>query len=212
MKKLIMGATAMLAVSSVAQAQEQSSAPLTNAYVGVSTSLEGTADWTLGTELNLIGTSTYAEFKYKDRVDGAGDAADDYAITLGSGTDIGPFALKSGISYEWGASGGDLIGRGEDNTWGDVTSSTTAKMSPGVIGGEYIYVGGSMDIASEGEIAINWGGLNYGVGYSHALNDRASVNIGYGWEVNVIDDDDDATTNNWVTETTGLKLGVGFKF
>ena len=85
-------------------------------------------------------------------------------------------------------------------------------MSPGVIGGEYIYVGGSMDIASEGEIAINWGGLNYGVGYSHALNDRASVNIGYGWEVNVIDDDDDATTNNWVTETTGLKLGVGFKF
>jgi hypothetical protein len=185
MKKLILGVVAIAAIPSMSMAQEAAApAPWSNAYVNVSTSLEGTADWVVGSEINVAGVGGYAQLTYKDRVDAAGDAADDYAITLGSSASLGMISLGTGVSYEWGStSGADLIGRGDGNTWGDLTSSTTAKLSPGLIGGEYVYVGANMDIASDGEIALGWGGASYGFGYKHDLNERASVSVSYGWSV-----------------------------
>ena len=213
MKKLILGMAALVAAPSAAMAQEAAApSPWSNAYVNVATGLEGTADWTLGSEVSLAGVSGYAQFTYKDRVDAAGDAADDYAITLGSSASLGMVSLDTGVSYDWGASGGDLIGRGDGNTWGDLTSSTTAKVSPGILGGEYVWLGANMNLASAGSIDIGWGGASYGVGYKHDLNDRAYVTASYGWDVDVVDDGDPGTVNDWVTESTGLKLGVGFKF
>ena len=214
MKKLILGLTALMAVSSTATAEEAaSSSPWSNAYVNVATGLEGTADWTLGSEVTLAGVGGYAQLTYKDRVDAAGDAADDFAITLGSTAEYGMVSLNTGISYEWGAgSESNLIGRGDGNTWGDLTTTTTAKVSPGILGGEYVWLGANMDLASAGSIDIGWGGASYGVGYKHDLNDRAYVTASYGWDVSVVDDNDPATVNDWVTESTGLKLGVGFKF
>lgn len=213
MKKLILGMAALVAVPSAAMAQEAAApSPWSNAYVNVATGLEGTADWTLGSEVTLAGVGGYAQFTYKDRVDAVGDAADDYAITLGTSASLGMISLNTGVSYDWGASGGDLIGRGDGNTWGDLTTSTTAKVSPGILGGEYVWLGANMDLASAGSIDIGWGGASYGVGYKHDLNDRAYVTASYGWDVSVVDDNDPATVNDWVTESTGLKLGVGFKF
>lgn len=214
MKKLILGVVAVAAIPSMSMAQEAAApAPWSNAYVNVSTSLEGTADWVVGSEVNLAGVGGYAQLTYKDRVDAAGDPADDYAITLGSSASLGMISLGTGVSYEWGStSGADLIGRGDGNTWGDLTSSTTAKLSPGLIGGEYVYVGASMDIASDGEIALGWGGASYGFGYKHELNERASVSVSYGWSVDVVDDGDDTTVNDWTTTADGMKIGVGFKF
>ena len=213
MKKLILGMAALVAAPSAAMAQEAAApSPWSNAYVNVATGLEGTADWTLGSEVTLAGVGGYAQFTYKDRVDAAGDAADDYAITLGTSTSLGMISLNTGVSYDWGASGGDLIGRGDGNTWGDLTTTTTAKVSPGILGGEYVWLGANMDLASAGSIDIGWGGASYGVGYKHDLNDRAYVTASYGWDVSVVDDNDPATVNDWVTESTGLKLGVGFKF
>ena len=214
MKKLILGVVAVAAIPSMSMAQEAAApAPWSNAYVNVSTSLEGTADWVVGSEVNLAGVGGYAQLTYKDRVDAVGDPADDYAITLGSSTSLGMISLGTGVSYEWGStSGADLIGRGDGNTWGDLTSSTTAKLSPGLIGGEYVYVGASMDIASDGEIALGWGGASYGFGYKHELNERASVSVSYGWSVDVVDDGDDTTVNDWTTTADGMKIGVGFKF
>jgi len=69
-----------------------------------------------------------------------------------------------------------------------------------------------MDLASDGGIALGWGGASYGVGYEHDLNERASVSMSYGWSVDVVDDDDPLTVNDWVTTADGLKVGVGFKF
>ena len=193
MKKLILGVVAVAAIPSMSMAQEAAApAPWSNAYVNVSTSLEGTADWVVGSEVNLAGVGGYAQLTYKDRVDAAGDAADDYAITLGSSASLGMISLG--------------------NTWGDLTSSTTAKLSPGLIGGEYVYVGANMDIASDGEIAFGWGGASYGFGYTHELNERASVSVSYGWSVDVVDDGDDTTVNDWTTTADGMKIGVGFKF
>lgn len=214
MKKLILGVVAVAAIPSMSMAQEAAApAPWSNAYVNVSTSLEGTADWVVGSEVNLAGVGGYAQLTYKDRVDAAGDPADDYAITLGTSTSLGMISLGTGVSYEWGStSGADLIGRGDGNTWGDLTSSTTAKLSPGLIGGEYVYVGASTDIASDGEIALGWGGASYGFGYKHDLNERASVSVSYGWSVDVVDDGDDTTVNDWTTTADGMKIGVGFKF
>jgi hypothetical protein len=210
--KYLISAIVALAVATPAIAQDAAgneSALMSNATIGVKTDLEGNADWTVGAELGIAGFGVDAGFTLKDRGD---NDADDYSIGLGTGMDLGFASLDTSIDYAWGASGGDLIGRGDGNTWGDVTLNPTLKVTPGIIGGEYAWVGGSMDLASDGEIAVAWGGASYGVGYSHALNDKASVSVSYGWSVDVVDDGDDATVNDWTTTADGLKVGIGFKF
>jgi hypothetical protein len=210
--KYLISAIVALAVATPAIAQDATdngSALASNATIGVKTDLEGNADWTVGAELGIAGFGVDAGFTLKDRGD---NDADDYSIGLGTGMDLGFASLDTSIDYAWGASGGDLIGRGDGNTWGDVTLNPTLKVTPGIIGGEYAWVGGSMDLASDGEIAVAWGGASYGVGYSHALNDKASVSVSYGWSVDVVDDGDDATVNDWTTTADGLKVGIGFKF
>jgi hypothetical protein len=84
-------------------------------------------------------------------------------------------------------------------------------ITPGIIGGEYVWVGGSMDLASDGAIAVGWGGASYGIGYSHDLNDRASIGVSWGWSVDVVEDEL-TEVNDWVTTADGMKIGVGFKF
>ena len=212
MKYLISAIVAMsVATPAIAQdAAGNESALASNATLSVSTDLEGNADWTVGAELGIAGFGVDAGFTLVDRGD---NSADDYSISLGTGADLGYASLDTSITYSWGAtSGADLIGRGDGNTWGDVTLNPTLNITPGIIGGEYIWLGGSMDLASDGEIAVGWGGASYGIGYSHALNDKASVSVSYGWSVDVVDDGDDTTVNDWTTTADGMKIGVGFKF
>jgi hypothetical protein len=211
MKYLISAIMAtMVAAPAIAQDAAGNDALMSNATVGVSTDLEGNADWTVGAELGIAGFGVDAGFTLNDRGD---NAADDYSISLGSGMDLGFASLDTSISYAWGATNGaDLIGRGAGNTWGDVTVDPTLTVTPGIIGGEYAWVGGSMDLASDGEIAVGWGGASYGIGYTHELNERASVGVSWGWSVDVVDDLDDTTVNDWVTSSDGMKIGVGFKF
>ena len=211
--KYLISAIVAIVVAAPAIAQDAAgneSALMSNATVGVSTDLEGNADWTVGAELGIAGFGVDAGFTLNDRGD---NAADDYSIGLGTGMDLGFASLDTSIDYAWGAtSGADLIGRGDGNTWGDVTLNPTLNITPGIIGGEYVWVGGSMDLASDGEIAVGWGGVSYGIGYSHYLNDKASVSVSYGWSVDVVDDGDDTTVNDWTTTADGLKVGVGFMF
>jgi hypothetical protein len=210
--KYLISAIVALAVATPAIAQEgaSESALMSNATVGVSTDLEGNADWSLGAELGIAGFGVDAGFTLSDRGD---NTADDYSIGLGTGMDLGFASLDTSVNYAWGATNGaDLIGRGDGNTWGDVTLDPELKLTPGIIGGEYVWVGASMDLASAGAIDVGWGGASYGVGYSHDLNERASVGISYGWSVDVVDDNDATTVNDWVTTADGMKIGVGFKF
>jgi hypothetical protein len=209
--KYLISAIVALAVATPAIAQEgaSESALMSNATVGVSTDLEGNADWSLGAELGIAGFGVDAGFTLSDRGD---NTADDYSIGLGTGMDLGFASLDTSVNYAWGATNGaDLIGRGDGNTWGDVTLDPELKLTPGIIGGEYVWVGASMDLASAGAIDVGWGGASYGVGYSHDLNDRASVSMSYGWSVDVVEDAT-TTVNDWVTTADGLKVGVGFKF
>ena len=211
--KYLISAIVAIVVAAPAIAQDAAgneSALMSNATVGVSTDLEGNADWTVGAELGIAGFGVDAGFTLNDRGD---NAADDYSIGLGTGMDLGFASLDTSIDYAWGAtSGTDLIGRGDGNTWGDVTLNPTLNITPGIIGGEYVWVGGSMDLAADGESAVGWGGASYGIGYSHDLNDKASVSVSYGWSVDVVDDGDDTTVNDWTTTADGMKIGVGFKF
>lgn len=208
--KYLISAILATTVATTAIAQDTGDSPLmSNATVGVSTDLEGNADWTVGAELGIAGFGVDAGFTLNDRGD---NAADDYSVGVGTGMDLGFAALDTSINYAWGATNGaDLIGRGDDNTWGDLTLDPELTVSPGIIGGEYVWVGASMDLASAGEIALGWGGASYGVGYEHDLNERASVGISYGWSVDVVEDEL-TDVNNWVTTNDGLKVGVGFKF
>jgi hypothetical protein len=208
--KYLISAILATTVATTAIAQDTGDSPLmSNATVGVSTDLEGNADWTVGAELGIAGFGVDAGFTLNDRGD---NAADDYSVGVGTGMDLGFAALDTSINYAWGATNGaDLIGRGDDNTWGDLTLDPELTVSPGIIGGEYAWVGASMDLASAGEIALGWGGASYGVGYEHDLNERASIGISYGWSVDVVEDEL-TDVNNWVTTNDGLKVGVGFKF
>jgi len=208
--KYLISAILATVVAAPAIAQDASeSALMSNATVGVSTDLEGNADWTVGAELGIAGFGVDAGFTLSDRGD---NAEDDYSIGVGTGMDLGFAALDTSINYAWGAtSGADLIGRGDDNTWGDLTLDPELTVSPGIIGGEYVWVGASMGLASAGEIDLGWGGASYGVGYEHDLNDRASISMSYGWSVDVVEDEL-TEVNNWVTTADGLKVGVGFKF
>ena len=208
--KYLISAILATVVAAPAIAQDASeSALMSNATVGVSTDLEGNADWTVGAELGIAGFGVDAGFTLSDRGD---NAEDDYSIGVGTGMDLGFAALDTSINYAWGAtSGADLIGRGDDNTWGDLTLDPELSVSPGIIGGEYVWVGASMGLASAGEIDLGWGGASYGVGYEHDLNDRASISMSYGWSVDVVEDEL-TEVNNWVTTADGLKVGVGFKF
>lgn len=208
--KYLISAILATTVATTAIAQDTGESPLmSNATVGVSTDLEGNADWTVGAELGIAGFGVDAGFTLNDRGD---NAADDYSVGVGTGMDLGFAALDTSINYAWGATNGaDLIGRGDDNTWGDLTLDPELTVSPGIIGGEYAWVGASMDLASDGAIALGWGGASYGVGYEHDLNERASIGISYGWSVDVVEDEL-TDVNNWVTTNDGLKVGVGFKF
>ena len=208
--KYLISAILATVVAAPAIAQDASeSALMSNATVGVSRDLEGNADWTVGAELGIAGFGVDAGFTLSDRGD---NAEDDYSIGVGTGMDLGFAALDTSINYAWGAtSGADLIGRGDDNTWGDLTLDPELTVSPGIIGGEYVWVGASMGLASAGEIDLGWGGASYGVGYEHDLNDRASISMSYGWSVDVVEDEL-TEVNNWVTTADGLKVGVGFKF
>jgi len=208
--KYLISAILATTVATAAIAQDTGDSPLmSNATVGVSTDLEGNADWTVGAELGIAGFGVDAGFTLSDL---GTNAEDDYSIGVGTGMDLGFAALDTSINYAWGAtSGADLIGRGDDNTWGDLTLDPELTVSPGIIGGEYVWVGASMGLASAGEIDLGWGGASYGVGYEHDLNDRASINMSYGWSVDVTEDEL-TEVNNWVTTADGLKVGVGFKF
>jgi len=209
--KYLISAIVAASVAVPAIAQDTGESPLmSNATVGVSTDLQGNADWTVGAELCIAGFGVDAGFTLSDRGD---NAADDYSVGVGTGMDLGVASLDTSINYAWGAtSGADLIGRGDGNTWGDLTVDPELKLTPGIIGGEYAWVGASMGVASAGELDLGWGGASYGVGYAHDLNANASVSISYGWSVDVVDDLDDATINDWTTTADGLKVGVGFKF
>ena len=209
--KYLISAILATTVATAAIAQDTGDSPLmSNATVGVSTDLEGNADWTVGAELGIAGFGVDAGFTLNDRGD---NAADDYSIGVGTGMDLGFAALDTSINYAWGATNeANLIGRGDGNTWGDLTLDPELTISPGIIGGEYAWVGASMDLASDGGISLGWGGASYGVGYEHDLNERASVSMSYGWSVDVVDDADPTTVNDWVTTADGLKVGVGFKF
>ena len=209
--KYLISAILATTVATAAIAQDTGDSPLmSNATVGVSTDLEGNADWKVGAELGIAGFGVDAGFTLNDRGD---NAADDYSIGVGTGMDLGFAALDTSINYAWGATNSaNLIGRGDGNTWGDLTLDPELKVTPGIIGGEYAWVGASMDLASDGAIDLGWGGASYGVGYEHDLNERASVSMSYGWSVDVVDDLDPLTVNDWVTTADGLKVGVGFKF
>lgn len=211
MKYLISAILATMVVAAPAIAQDTGeSALMSNATVGVETDLEGNADWTVGAELGIAGFGVDAEFNLMDRGDAA---ADDYSFGVGTGMDLGFAALDTSINYAWGATNGaDLIGRGENKTWGDLTLDPELTVSPGIIGGEYAWVGASMDLASDGEIGLGWGGASYGVGYEHSLTDRASLNVSYGWSLDIVDDGRNNTVNDWEVSADGVKVGVGFKF
>ena len=209
--KYLISAILATTVATAAIAQDTGESPLmSNATVGVSTDLEGNADWTVGAELGIAGFGVDAEFVLSDL---GTNAEDDYSVGVGTGMDLGFAELDTSVNYAWGATNGaDLIGRGDGNTWGDLTLDPELKVTPGIIGGEYAWVGASMDLASDGAIDLGWGGASYGVGYEHDLNERASVSMSYGWSVDVVDDADPTTVNDWVTTADGLKVGVGFKF
>lgn len=205
MKHLMAGVAVAAMTSTVAFAES----PLfANSYVTVGTDFEGATNFTGGTEFGAYGFDLFGEFTYKDRVDANSDNADDYVVTVGTNMDLSVLEISSGVSYSWGATNGaDLIGSGEDNTWGDVVSTTGAKFATDIIGGDYVY--GNLDVAlyTAEKFNIDVLGGDIGFGYKHDLSDTSHFKITYGWDIEVDEED------NWNLADDGeLGFSFGFKF
>lgn len=166
-------------------------APVGNTYVELGTKFESASSLTVGTGFAVGPVGAFGEL--------SGDTDGNYQIRGYSDVDVGNFTLTPGVNYQWGANGGDLLGFGDSNQWGDLSADVEAKFAPGVIGGEYIFANAGVDIEGLG-IAFNGGEV--GAGYKLDLAENVYLDGRVSWEY---DDQFDSSKPQYT-------VGLGLKF
>ena len=195
MKKLLVSFLAVFVTSGVAFAQEASQPSIfADSYVGIESDLDGAVDFTVGTGVTAFNQESYVEFTYSDGV------TNSYALGAGAVMDLNVVELDTNVAYSWDNDTTNLVGWGDTNTWGDVTVNPTITAKPGIIGGEYASVGGTVAVNNFFDYGIEGGEI--ALGYKHELGAGAHVDLSYGWDVN----------SDWEVGEGAMKLGVGFKF
>lgn len=197
MNKLLVSALAVFATTGVAVAQEAAQPSVfADSYVGITSNLDGDVDLTVGTGVTAFNQETYAEFTYSD------GTTNSYSVSGGAVVDLSVVSLDTNVSYAWNNTTTDMIGWGDTNTWGDLSFNPTITATPGIIGGEYVSVGGNIDLDFDGGFGYEIVGGEIGVGYKHELGSGAHVDLGYVWAVD----------DSWDIGQGGMQLGVGFSF
>ena len=146
---------------------------------------------TVGTGFELAGQGLFVE--------GTADEAEDFSARVYANFEVFNLALQPGVRYSWGASGGDLIGLGDDNEWGPVTAEVEAVYTVGIIGDEYVFVGTSAEI-DEGFV---WSGGDYGVGYLFETDSGVYLDARMVWG---FDDQYEFSEDSALSLTLGLKF------
>lgn len=124
--------------------------------------------------------------------------AGDWSATMSNSLSLYGFSVSPYASYAWGNDAGDIVGWGDDNEWGSISVGAEAGYEPGVIGGEYLFIGAGYGIGE----TFDFEGGSYGIGYGVDLAQNISLDGRMTWGY-----DSDFTIGEPVV---GLSLGLSF--
>ena len=197
MKSIVLAAVAAVSFAGAAVAQESSNLNLSDSRIELNTNFNGDNAFSARTGVQIYGYESFVEGTISN-----GRRGNDYEIEAGQALDLGPVRLDATAGYTWGASNGaDMLGFGDNNTWGDVDVEADIVAEPGLIGNEYMWIGA--DIEVDGLLDYTWTGGDFGVGYTLDVTENTFVDTSVSWGF----DDDFA-----VDSDPELNVGVGFKF
>jgi hypothetical protein len=92
--------------------------------------------------------------------------------------DLGKFKITPGLNYNWGADGGDIIGLGDGNEWGEVTADLELSIHPQIVGGEYAFA--NTEVGFDGW-SLDWRGGEVGAGYKLDLAENVYLDGRVSW-------------------------------
>jgi len=197
MKSIVLAAVAAVSFAGAAVAQESTNLNLSDSRIELNTNFNGDNAFSARTGVQIYGYESFVEGTISN-----GRRGNDYEIEAGQALDLGPVRLDATAGYTWGASNGaDMLGFGDNNTWGDVDVEADIVAEPGLIGNEYMWIGA--DIEVDGLLDYTWTGGDFGVGYTLDVTENTFVDTSVSWGF----DDDFA-----VDSDPELNVGVGFKF
>lgn len=198
MKSIVMAAIATLALAGTAVAQE-SNVNWSDSRVELNTDFDGSNSLEARTGITLWGYESYGQVT----VSGARRDTLDVDVELGQGFNFGEVvSLDATIGYTWGGSDGtNIIGFGDTRTWGTVDAGAELTVSPGLIGGEYVFASAEMELP--GVLDYDFTGGEVGAGYVFNLTERSYLDASVSW---AYDDEFNLGADR------ALNLGVGFKF
>ncbi len=88
------------------------------------------------------------------------------------------FSVSPYASYSWGNGAGDIVGWGDGNEWGSISVGGEAGYAPGIIGGEYFFLGAGYGISE----TFDFEGGSYGVGYGVELAPNIKLDGRMTWD------------------------------
>lgn len=146
-------------------------APVGNTYVELGTTFEAETSLAIGTGFGFGVGSAFGEL--------SGSTDGNFQARTYSNLDLGNFTFTPGVNYDWGGDNGNLVGFGEDNEWGQLSTDIEVKLAPGIVGGEYAFVNGGTDIDG---LSLDWNGGAVGAGYKLDLADNVYLDGRVSWE------------------------------
>jgi len=165
----IMVVIASLFVAGAAVAQDS---PVTvgNTYVELGTTFENETLLSIGTGVGAGAVSAYGEL--------SGSTDGNFQARAYTDAEFGSFKITPGLNYHWGADGGDLVGFGENNEWGDVTGDLEVSIHPGLVGGEYVFANTAVGLDGW---SLDWAGGEVGAGYKLDLAENVYLDGRVSW-------------------------------
>ena len=159
MKYILTAATALLAVAASAQERNVSLSRV-----------DGVDTLSAGAGLSFSNVDFNGSVSWSD--------AGDWSATMSNSLSLYGFSVSPYASYAWGNDAGDIVGWGDDNEWGSVSVGAEAGYEPGIIGGEYFFLGAGYGISE----TFDFEGGSYGVGYGVELAPNISLDGRMTWD------------------------------
>ena len=172
MKRFLTSGIIAVALAGVAAAQveEVYTASPSNTYLEIGTTFEDETIISLGTGVAAGAVSAFAEL--------SGTTDSNFKARAYTEADLGKFKITPGLNYNWGADGGDIIGLGEGNEWGEVTADLELSIHPKIVGGEYAFA--NTEVGFDGW-SLDWRGGEVGAGYKLDLAENVYLDGRVSW-------------------------------
>lgn len=172
MKQFLTSGIIAVALAGVAAAQVEEvyvESP-SNTYLEIGTTFEDETIISLGTGVAAGAVSAFAEL--------SGTTDSNFKARAYTEADLGKFKITPGLNYNWGADGGDIIGLGDGNEWGEVTADLELSIHPQIVGGEYAFA--NTEVGFDGW-SLDWRGGEVGAGYKLDLAENVYLDGRVSW-------------------------------